>query len=396
MNLETEQLRVMSRISKVFSGADWNELAEAFLRTLPDGVVVCDALGKIVLANAAAKRLAQLDPEGKPISLAPSLWGDMFDLNDQPVPAADWPCVKSLLRGESTHGSEFRLLWCDGRSYDVVFSASPIKNDSGCVSGSIATLTDVSGIKHRFSKLREEGVLGERARIAAEIHDTVAQGFTAIVLHLQSARNQFVANSADTLQYLQSVQEVAQNSLNETRRMMWALSNEPGESEDPAVGLAFLAKKLFENTPIQLELSLEQQARLSSSELRHELFWLGKEALINVLKHSGATRVQLELSYQGSEVRLCVQDDGKGFVPSGSLSERRGFGLYSLKTRAARVGGHVVIQSRPGQGTTVVARLPLTRQANRVLAVAEAQLDPATPEVLTQRLSAADHDPTRR
>jgi signal transduction histidine kinase len=320
--------------------------------------VVCDRRGGITMVNEGAKRLAQMDPEGKTLKMAPSIWGEMFDPNGHRIPAVEWPCTRALA-GKVTLGRECHMVRSDKSSYDILFSASPIKNTYGRTVGSIATLTDITEHKRKELALREQMVLKERGRIAAEMHDTVVQSLNAIVVQLEAAEEEFLEDPEHARQRLRRVREVARESLADTRRSMWTLSDESFENEDPAVALAFLAQKLFGGTPVQLQLHLEQAACRLTPEMGLGLLRIGKEALVNVWKHAHATKVRVELSYGKQDVRLSVLDHGQGFLSVPLSSNQRGFGLFGFQTRAKNLGGKVVVHSRPKRGTQVVVTIPL-------------------------------------
>jgi signal transduction histidine kinase len=95
------------------------------------------------------------------------------------------------------------------------------------------------------------------------------------------------------------------------------------------------------------------------SEMRFDLVRIGKEALTNVLKHSRASTVRIELTYTRRSARLCVLDNGCGFEGEHVGNAHGGFGLFGLKTRVEHVGGKFTVQSRRGRGTRVVATVPL-------------------------------------
>ena len=333
-------------------------LLQTLLRSAPDGTVVCDGRGAITMVNEGAKRLAQMDPEGKTLKMAPSIWGEMFDPNGHRIPAVEWPCTRALA-GKVTLGRECHMVRSDNSSYDILFSASPIKNTCRRTVGSIATLTDITEHKRKELVLREQMVLQERGRIAAEMHDTVVQSLNAIVVQLEAAEEEYLEDPEHARQRLRRVREVARESLADIRRSMWTLSGESFENEDPAAALAFFAQKVFADTSVHLELRLEEAACGLTPKMGLGLLRIGKEALVNVWKHAQATKVRVELNYGKQDVRLSVLDNGQGFLSVPLSSTQRGFGLFGFQRRADSLGGKVVVHSRPRRGTRVVATIPL-------------------------------------
>ena len=325
---------------------------------IKDGIVVCDADGLIVMANAAAKQLTEQDPEGMPIDLVEDIWGELFDRNGSHITADEWP-LKEALRGESISYRECHLVPLNGNAFDILFSANPIVDSARRIVGAVATLTDISQQKREETLQHEQALERERSRMATHIHDTVSQSLTAITLQLQAAEHEVYQNPETASIYLQRAISVARDSLADLRRCIWTLSHESLEGEDLAEALSFLAERLFTSTPVELKLSLQRETGTLPREIRHEILWISKEALANVLNHSQATRVHIELLCGKKEVQLRVDDNGQGFGPIRLLRSGKGsFGLISMRKRAERLGGNVAVDSQPGRGTRVVAVVP--------------------------------------
>ena len=331
---------------------------ELILRQIPDGVIVSDRQGTIILANPAAKRFAQFDPEGQPLDLAQSIWGELFDGDGAHIGAEDWPLIRAL-RGERTNGKECRLINLAGDCSEIVFNARPVQDVSGQVVGAIATLTDITHQKRAEWQLREELLEKQRSNMAADIHDTVAQSLTAIMLQLRAVEMEMPRSPEMAQRHLRSAQDVAQDGLRETRRSIWTLSQESLQGQDLAQALSLLAEQFFTATPVKVKLSLQQEPHSLSPDARRELIRIGREALANVLKHAKATKVCLALLYTDREVHLRVHDNGRGFATPGLPHANGGFGLTSMSRRAESLGGRIDVCSYPGRGTRVVARVPL-------------------------------------
>src|SRR3984957_9686952 len=331
---------------------------ELILRQIPDGVIVSDGQGTIILANPAAKQFAQFDPEGQPLDLAPSIWGELLDVNGVHIAAEDWPLMKAL-RGQYTNGKECRLINLGGSCSDLVFNACPIHDLSGEIVGAIATLTDIAHQKHAEWQLREELLEKQRTNMAADIHDTVSQSLAAILLQLRAVEMEMPKSPEMAQRHLRSAQDCAQDGLRETRRSIWTLSQESLEGQDLAQALSLLAQQFFTATPVKLKLSLQQEPHSLSPDARRELIRIVREALANVLKHAKATRVCLALFYTDREVHLRVHDNGRGFATPGRPHATGGPGLTSMSRRAESLGGKIDVCSYPGRETRLVARVPL-------------------------------------
>ncbi|MBD2103957.1 GAF domain-containing protein [Leptolyngbya sp. FACHB-261] len=193
----------------------------------------------------------------------------------------------------------------------------------------------------------------ERNRMAREIHDTLAQALTSIILQLEAA-NRIVQEQPQAAQtHIVRASKFARAGLAEARRSVRALR--PGGLEDHNLTDAlqrYLHQKTA-GTQISAEFQVQGTPRPLPPDLESELLRIAQEATTNVLKHAEATRLDLELSFSGHEVRLCVRDNGKGLDLS-LPRERDSFGLISMQERAERISGGLTIVSSPGEGTQVV------------------------------------------
>jgi signal transduction histidine kinase len=326
----------------------------------PASVVVCDTEGRIILANAAAKQMARMEPEGMLLSAAPFIWGRLIP--SECGSTVGWPRLRTVLE-QTTAATECRLVQSLTTEYDVMFSTAPLVTAKQTREGAVLMFMDISQVKRRELMLREYAVSEERKHMAAELHDTLCQGLNAIVLMLQGA--QIPGVQAEVAQrQVHRAYEVALETLREARRSMWTFAREASGNIDPANALALAAEQMFNETPIQCELSLQEQPFNLPSRIRFELLRIGKEALTNVLKHSQANRVQMELTYGEQTLQLSVMDDGRGFVTGSAGNAQQGYGLTSMRQRAEGLGGKIVIESQPQRGTRVVAFIPLIKETN--------------------------------
>jgi signal transduction histidine kinase len=210
-----------------------------------------------------------------------------------------------------------------------------------------------------LAQAREAGVLDERARLAREIHDTIAQGLTGIVTQLEAAG---AADSEPEIRrrHMDTAGALARESLTEARRSVDALA--PGRLAAAQLpdAIADMAKKWAETAGVELILDTTGDPRPLLPELEVTLFRVGQEALANVGKHARATRVGLTLSYMDDVVVLDVRDDGRGFVPADNPepSGGSGFGLAAMEQRVRRVSGALTVESTPGDGAALSVSVP--------------------------------------
>ncbi len=239
----------------------------------------------------------------------------------------------------------------------------------------------------------EAGVLAERGRLASEIHDTLAQGLSSIVLLSRGAAGALDAGQRDTAaERIRLVQSTAADNLAEARRFVRGLSSpqldaQPGAQLDPQPGAQLDAQlgaqpggtSALVSSLQRLCEATESQAAASGRPLRCRFVLDGgpfplppacevlllracQASLANVVEHAGASTAVVTLGFLEGEVTVDIYDDGAGFDPSaaGPREDGTGFGLRSLAERAAALGGTMAVESAPGEGTVVAVRLPLS------------------------------------
>lgn len=207
---------------------------------------------------------------------------------------------------------------------------------------------------------REAGVAAERARLAHDIHDTLAQGFSSIVLLARAAAREPDADGVRAL--AAQMGETAAENLAEARRVVYALApDEPGAG-GLAAPLRRLAAEAADAVGATWSVRVDPDLPRLATGTEVALLRAAQSTLANVRRHAtGATRVSVELARADAEVRLDVVDDGPGFDPSrpDGPSLSGGYGLRALRERLTELGGGLEVESEPG-ATAVSVRLPLT------------------------------------
>ncbi|MCK6068492.1 sensor histidine kinase [Microbacterium sp. dk485] len=203
------------------------------------------------------------------------------------------------------------------------------------------------------NQARESGVQDERERLAREIHDTLAQGFAGIITQLQATQRR-ASSPIEREEHVSQALRLARTGLTEARRSVQALApQELGRAQLPEA-IRTLTEQWSKQERIPARVEVTGTHAPLSPAIEVALFRVAQESLTNVGKHADATRVGVTLSYVGTEVLLDVRDDGLGYAEA----TRTGFGLTSMRQRIRGVGGHVEVQSAPGEGTSVSARVP--------------------------------------
>ncbi len=207
---------------------------------------------------------------------------------------------------------------------------------------------------------RREGILEERQRLAREIHDTLAQGFTSIVMNLEAAE-QALPDDPDALQkHLDQARRTARNSLEQARRVVQDLRPNSLEQRSLVDAIERTAGRWREETGIPLTTTTTGEPIPLHPEIEVTLLRATQEALANIRKHAQATAVQLTLSYIDDVVVLDVQDNGVAFDGAVPSPLSGGYGLQAMRERAEQCGGSVTLESEPGEGTTVVVSIPIS------------------------------------
>jgi signal transduction histidine kinase len=210
---------------------------------------------------------------------------------------------------------------------------------------------------------RQTGVLAERQRLAHEIHDTLAQGFTSIVMHLEAAEQAMPANPQTALEYIDWARGTARESLAEARRVVWALRPEILEGVSLPEAIERLATRWSEENGVNTSTDITGTYRSLHTNAEVTLLRATQEALANVRKHAHAKTVAITLSYMDDVVALDVRDDGSGFDPDQVSQDNGnaagGFGLAAMRERVEQQGGRMIVESAPGEGTTLVVDLPI-------------------------------------
>ena len=231
----------------------------------------------------------------------------------------------------------------------------------------LSTIGYQVGIAVERGRLAQEGTrlarAEERARIAREIHDTLAQGLTGIALHIEGAMNHLETDPERARERLGRALAMSRESLEEARRSVQNLRAAPLEGRPLGEALGALARRFTSETGIRVPVRLAGGGdRALPLAVEAELFRIAQEALANVRRHAGAAEASLSLETAGDAARLVVKDDGRGFDTRAGTG---GHGIPGMRERARLLGGGLRITSHPGRGTTLTAWAPLTPEAGR-------------------------------
>jgi signal transduction histidine kinase len=203
---------------------------------------------------------------------------------------------------------------------------------------------------------RQAGKLAERQRLARDLHDTLTQGFASVVLLLEAAQES-LALGRPVDRHIQQALRAARDNLAESRRVLWALRPRPLAEQPLPQALGELTGRLAEETGLRAEALVTGTVRSLPAQVEETLLRVGQEALANVRKHAAASRLTVTLSYLDDAVTLDVHDDGVGFEQAAAATAGGGLGLVAMRERVEGLGGRLVVESAPGEGTTIAVEV---------------------------------------
>jgi PAS domain S-box-containing protein len=201
-------------------------------------------------------------------------------------------------------------------------------------------------------------VLEERQRLARELHDSVTQALYSVTLYADAARMAFSAEKWDALESnLQEVRNMAREAMYDMRLLVFELRPFMLETEGLASALRARLAAVEGRSGLKTNVLVEEERRLPI-KMEEELYRIAQEGLNNVVKHAGATQVQIRLKYEERAVSLELIDDGKGFE-LGAVSQSGGFGLQGIQERVQQLGGTLNIESALLRGTHLSVKIPV-------------------------------------
>ncbi|GAB4185584.1 MAG: AAA family ATPase [Coleofasciculaceae cyanobacterium] len=344
-----------------------------FIDAMPIGVAVHDTTGQITYANQTAHQLSGINtiPQANTEKFAEVCQLYQAGTNHL-YPTPQLPHVRSLV-GETVKVDDIELHQLD-KIISLEVSSTPIVDETGKINYAIATFQDITERKQaeklladynrtleqqvaeQTLQLLDQNILQERNRMAREIHDTLAQSFTGIILHLGAIERDMETDSEQALSRMKIVSELAKNGLAEARRSVAALRPQLLEDSDLSNALNHIATQMSSYSETSTILQVIGTRYSLPVEVESNLLRIGQEAITNAFKYSKANKIQIELIYEAIQLILRVKDNGQGF-DSESPCFSNGFGLLGMRERADRIGAKLTVNSQPGMGTEVVVSI---------------------------------------
>lgn len=336
--------------------------------------LLADAVPQVIWAN---------DRDGKPtyfnqrwfaysgLSNAESIeagWQAIVHPDDAAVSGERW---QRALASDEVFEVEYRLRRADGVYRWHLGRSVPVYTSDGQLSGWFGTATDIEELKQVEAVRRESAILRqlalaqeeERFRIARDLHDQLGQQITALQLELKQLEPAVESTLHPSI--LLPLQTLALQMAKETHRLAVDLRSTALED----IGLIAALRQMVANWSSQTDITAEFQGYgLNQGPLSRAteivLYRVVQEALTNVYKHAVATRVDVIIERRNDAVVVIVEDNGRGFDPEAPLTSKESprLGVLGMRERARQVDGSLEIESSPGQGTTVLVRIPLDGQ----------------------------------
>lgn len=375
--LPTFALPELSAISETFNsvahalerGSAENQRLALVVKQASDAIVIADRNGEIVFSNPAADRLfagGNGALRGKPLGrLAPP--GKEQEIDAQLLATFDGKAIDNVETQRRTH---------DGKIVDVSLSAAPLVDPRSGVVGQVCSLRDITEKKRaeeatrelrwnrKITQLIQEHVEKERRTLARELHDELSQYATAIKTIGMTIANRAGENAPEIRSQALTIVSIAGQLYDMVRGMIRQLRS----SAPHRLGLTRALEEAVavwqaRHRELHFDLKLAPGLETVPEELSAAVYRIVQEALTNVVRHAGATRVEIEVRRSlpndraGGTLDVLVTDNGRGLAPESA--EAGGFGLLGIRERVEALNGRLEIDSRPHEGLRVLATLPL-------------------------------------
>ena len=311
-------------------------------------------------------RIFGFDPEKGPPPLAEAL------ARIHPDDNATLETINRALGEKKDFELDFRVLLPDGSIRYVHSLGHPVLNEAGELVEFIGMAMDVTrrtlaedALQRSLEQLRALGASlenvreEERTQLARQIHDGLGQALTGIKMDLGSLIQRMPPRRQERVRRLQAIQQLIDNTIQSVRRISTELR--PGILDDLGLvaALEWAAGEFAERTGTKCALELPRENLAIEPEAATAFFRILQEALTNIARHAEATEFRVRLALEDGFLCLEVRDNGKGFAAAQTASE--GLGILGMRERALLLGGHLTIRSSPGEGTMVIAWIPVGR-----------------------------------
>ncbi len=234
--------------------------------------------------------------------------------------------------------------------------------------GSLGDVFNEVSEKLRHKEEMQEQLLGkviraqeeERKRVARELHDEVGQALTIIMMDLAQTRDMLPSEATEAKKRVSQSRSVAERSLIDLRKLIYELRPEVLDQLGLVAALRSYIRSRLQTEDIKVRLHLDEMQNQLSAEIETILFRVIQEAINNIIRHSRATMVEINMKIEDSMVLATVKDNGIGFNVEAKLTNTESFGLLGIRERVALVGGGLSIESQVGRGSCLKVSIPLS------------------------------------
>ncbi len=204
----------------------------------------------------------------------------------------------------------------------------------------------------------EVAALDERRRITQELHDGLLQSLATLILRLEACRKQLLASPLELDRELRAIEDDTRSSMKTIRQFLAGKETQPFPPGMLLEKFKDDLRFLRDGLGLHVILDTEPETFNPPEAVEQDLYYVLREGLMNIIRHSQASRADVVLKQRGAEIRGSLRDDGIGFDPITARNDL-GLGLPSIKERIKRLGGELEIQSSPGKGARISFVLPL-------------------------------------
>ncbi|HIK15979.1 MAG TPA: PAS domain-containing protein [Leptolyngbyaceae cyanobacterium M33_DOE_097] len=314
--------------------------SEAELRALfsamPDPLFEVDAEGRVLRANL-------IESEKLYKSIDEQVGRTLHEIFERSQADTFLGYVRQALSTQQPLTVEYSLMMGERKAWFAT-RISPISDHSV-----IWLARDITDRK----RAEEASILEERNRMAREIHDTLAQAFTGILVHMGTVSRLVTTNPGAIQTHINTVRDLARSGLTEARRSVAALRPQLLEDGNLWTALERFVAALQYSTETSLICEVVGTPYVLPAEIENNLLRIAQEAFTNAIRYANATEIRIELVYESTQCFLHIRDNGQGFEVNPTILNR-GFGLLGITERAERIGAQLSIESRLGQGTEVI------------------------------------------
>ena len=343
------------------------EQNELLLTSTSEGIIGLDSQGNHIFVNPAAARLLGYTAEELLGHQSHSAWH--HSKPDESVYPQETCLICAAYHNGMVHRVSTEVFWRkDGTCFPVEYTSTPIRRENQ-LAGAVVVFADISARKraeaalHTLSGRLINAQERERTRLAKELHDGLSQNLALLAVELELYGQNPSTRLEDVSKRLLEFSGCAKELSSEVHRLSHDLHPAKLEQLGLAAAIAGFCRGVEAGGLIQVQLIARQVPRVLPEEIALCLYRITQEAVQNVIEHSGAAQVTVELVKANTDMRLLILDEGCGFDP-GSKSGAGTLGLIGMRERVLLVSGEIKVESKVGAGTRVFVRVPLPKEAS--------------------------------